>query len=92
MALVLCLGVLAGCGGDGSDETVGGNVNVNTNNDGPLFDAANNVSIEIWMPNNADLEWENNYLNQAINKYNNMTLTQEEFYNTLVKLKVLNRT
>lgn len=44
------------------------------------------------MPNNADLEWENNYLNQAINKFNNMTLTQEEFYNTLVKLKALNRT
>ena len=80
LALVLCLGVLAGCGGDGSDETVGGgNVNVNTNNDDPLFDAADNVSIEIWMPNNADLEWENNYLNQAINKFNNMTLTLKEF-------------
>lgn len=80
LALVLCMGILAGCGpAGGGDETVGGNVNVNTNNDGPLFDAADNVSIEIWLPNNADLEWEGNYLNQAINKFNNMTLTLKEF-------------
>lgn len=71
LVLVLCLGLFVGCGGDGKEETVGGNDAGKVEHDGTfdaLFDPADNVTINLYMSNNNDLEVENSYANRAIER------------------------
>ena len=71
LVLVLCQGLFVGCGGDGKEETVGGNDAGKVEHDGnfdALFDPADNVTINLYMSNNNDLEVENSYANRAIER------------------------
>lgn len=82
LALVLCLGVLAGCGGDtNTDETKGqsgGDVSIDSVT-APLYEDSDEVVIEMWCPSNTDLEMEGSWLDVAVEKTINATINIHEY-------------
>ena len=81
LALVLCLGVLAGCGGNGdTDETKGQSGNVNVGGaTAPLYEDSDEVVIEMWAPSNTDLEMEGSWLDLEVEKTINATINIHEY-------------
>ena len=90
LALVLCLGILAGCNNDQPQQTTQsttkateGTTAATTEATEPeptsLFNAEDNVVIEMWMPNNKDLEVEGSWANLAVEKYINAKIEVTEY-------------
>lgn len=83
LALTLCLGILAGCGGSGSnDETKPNSGNVNVDVGGataPLYEDSDEVVIEMWCPNNTDLEMEGAWIDLTVEKTINATINIHEY-------------
>lgn len=90
LALVLCLGILAGCQQNPAETTAppaettkpaDTTAPAETTEPEPtsLFNAEDNVVIEMWMPNNKDLEVEGSWANVAVENYINAKIEVTEF-------------
>ena len=93
LALVLCLGILAGCQetpagttAPAADTTAPAGTTAPAETTAPtepeptsLFNAEDNVVIEMWMPNNKDLEAEGSYGNLATEKTINAKIEINEY-------------
>ena len=81
LALVVCVGVLAGCGGNGSGNNGGagnGNVVAGGDRSNPLFDKM--TEIELFIGENETYEFNGNYLDNLLQQQENIKLNVTEGY------------
>ncbi len=81
LAMVLCLGVLAGCQGneDGPGKGGQGNTVIGGDRNAPLFSEM--TDIELYVVENTTYDLQNNYLDTLLQEQENIKLTVTEGYN-----------
>ena len=94
LALVLCVGMLAACGGNGNETTKGNDSTTGTGDataDGYVAPNLNGKKITIYTSNNKDYDLEDSYLNKLVEKHLNADLEIIEIQGSEVEQLLLQR-